>query len=445
MTTRHFPKDFLWGAATASFQIEGATKEDGRGESIWDRFCATPGKVRNGDTGDPACDHYHRWREDIGLMKELGLHAYRFSIAWPRVIPDGSGQVNQKGLDFYDRLVDGLLEAGIQPHATLYHWDLPQALQDRGGWASRDTAYAFARYADVTARRLGDRVKGWITHNEPWCASILSYWLGEHAPGLTNGAALDAAHHLLLSHGLAMPAIRAAAPRAEAGITLNFSPAHPASDSPADVAAARRHDGFFNRWFTDPVFKGSYPEDMLALYAQMGLTVPVQPGDLATIAAPIDFLGVNYYNRAVIKDEPGAPGLGYSSLRPEGEYTHMDWEVYPDALRELLVRLHQDYAPAKLYITENGAAYPDVVSADGAVHDPDRTRFLERHFAATRAAMAEGAPIRGFFVWSLMDNFEWAWGYTRRFGIVYVDYETQKRTLKDSAHYYRGVIAANGV
>ncbi|HWQ15121.1 MAG TPA: GH1 family beta-glucosidase [Roseiflexaceae bacterium] len=445
MTTRHFPKDFLWGAATAAFQIEGATKEDGRGESIWDRFCATPGKVLNGDTGDPACDHYHRWREDIALMKDLGLQAYRFSIAWPRIIPDGTGQVNQRGLDFYDRLVDGLLEAGIQPYATLYHWDLPQALQDRGGWASRDTAHAFARYADVTARRLGDRVKGWITHNEPWCASILSYWIGEHAPGLKNGPALEAAHHLLLSHGLAMPAIRAAAPRAEAGITLNFSPAHPASDSEADVAAARRHDGFFNRWFADPLFKGSYPEDMVALYARLGAAAPVQPGDMETIAAPIDFLGVNYYNRAVIQDDPGGPGLSYRSLRPEGEYTHMDWEVYPDALRELLVRLHRDYAPAKMYITENGAAYPDELSPDGRVHDAARTRFLERHFAATHQAIAEGAPVAGFFVWSLMDNFEWAWGYSRRFGIVYVDYETQRRTPKDSAHYYRGVIAANGV
>jgi beta-glucosidase len=440
-----FPEGFVWGAATASFQIEGATREDGRGESIWDRFCATPGKVANGDTGDPACDHYHRWRDDVALMRDLGLQAYRFSIAWPRIIPDGDGAVNQVGLDFYDRLVDELLAAGITPHVTLYHWDLPQTLQDRGGWPSRDTAHAFARYADVVARRLGDRVKHWITHNEPWCASWLSYWIGEHAPGLKNGPALEAAHHLLLSHGLAAPAIRAASPGAEVGITLNFSPAHPATDSEQDRDAARRHDGFFNRWFADPLFRGAYPEDMVALYAGMGAAAPVREGDMATIAAPIDFLGVNYYNRAVIRHDPEGQGLGYGTLEPEGEYTHMGWEVYPDALRELLVRLHRDYAPAKLYVTENGAAYPDELSADGAVHDAARTRYLERHFAAAHAAIAEGAPLEGYFVWSLMDNFEWAWGYSRRFGIVYVDYETQRRTLKDSAHYYRGVIAANGI
>jgi beta-glucosidase len=441
-----FPKDFVWGAATASFQIEGATKEDGRGESIWDRFCATPGRVLGGDTGDPACDHYHRWRGDIALMKELGLHAYRFSVAWPRIFPAGGGQLNEKGLDFYDRLVDGLLEAGITPYPTLYHWDLPQALQDKGGWANRDTAQAFAHYADVVARTLGDRVKHWITHNEPWCASILSHWLGEHAPGLKNGPAIEAAHHILLSHGLAVPAIRAAASGARVGITLNFSPAHPASDSPADVAAARRHDGFFNRWFADPVYRGSYPEDMVELYARMGTGAPVQPGDLETIATPIDFLGVNYYNRAVIKDDTGGDNpLGYTSVRPEGEYTHMDWEVYPDALRELLVRLHEDYAPGAMYITENGAAYPDELSPDGRVHDEARVRFLERHFAATHAAIQQGAPVKGFFVWSLMDNFEWAWGYSRRFGIVHVDYETQQRTPKDSAHYVRDVIARNTV
>jgi beta-glucosidase len=441
-----FPSDFLWGAATAAFQIEGATTADGRGESIWDRFCATPGKVLGGDTGEPACDHYHRWREDIALMKELGFHAYRFSVAWPRIFAAGTGQLNEKGLDFYDRLVDGLLEAGIQPYATLYHWDLPQALQERGGWANRDTAEAFAHYADVVARTLGDRVAGWITHNEPWCASILSYWLGEHAPGLREGPALDAAHHILLSHGLAVPAIRAAAPSASVGITLNFSPAHPASDSPEDVAAAHRHDGFFNRWFADPLFRASYPADMVELYGAHGLAAPVHPGDMETIAAPIDFLGVNYYNRAVIKHDPsGANMLGYTGLRPEGEYTHMDWEVYPDALRELLVRLHRDYAPPALYVTENGAAYPDELAADGRVHDEARSSFLERHFAAAHAAIAEGAPLKGFFVWSLMDNFEWAWGYSRRFGIVYVDYATQRRTPKDSARYVQDVIARNAV
>lgn len=445
MPTLSFPTGFLWGSATASFQIEGATKADGRSESIWDRLCATPGKVLNGDTGDPACEHYYRWRDDIAMMKRLGLQAYRFSIAWPRIVPQGVGPVNQAGLDFYDRLVDGLLEAGIIPFATLYHWDMPQVLEDAGGWPNRDTAYAFANYADVVARRLGDRVKHWITLNEPWCSSFLSYWIGEHAPGIKNGPAIAASHHLLLAHGLAVPAIRAAAPDAQVGITLNFSPADPASDSDADRAAAWRHDGFFNRWFLDPLYRGSYPADMIELYGRMGDGPPIQNGDMAAIAAPLDFLGVNYYNRAVIKDDPAAGGLGYSSIRPEGEYTHMDWEVHPDSLRQLLERLHRDYAPGPLYITENGAAYPDEVSPDGAVHDPARTRYIASHLAACHAAIGAGVPLKGYFVWSLMDNFEWAWGYSRRFGVVYVDYATQQRIPKDSALFFRDVAAANGL
>jgi len=445
MTTRRFPQGFLWGSATAAFQIEGATREDGRGESIWDRFCATPGKVLNGDTGDPACDHYHRWRDDITLMKSLGLQAYRFSIAWPRIIPQGRGQVNPAGLDFYDRLVDGLLDAGIRPFVTLYHWDLPQALEDAGGWPARDTASAFADYADVVVRRLGDRVKHWITLNEPWCSAFLGYWTGDHAPGIREGPVLAAAHHLLLGHGLALAALRAAYPDVQAGITLNFSPADPASDSDADRAAAWRYDGFFNRWYLDPLYRGAYPEDMLELYARLGQTPPVQPDDVRIIAAPMDFLGVNYYSRAVIRDDPQAGGLRYAHERPEGEYTHMDWEVHPDSLRRLLERLHAEYAPGVLYITENGAAYPDELAPDGGVHDPDRIRYIARHLVACHDAITAGVPLRGYFVWSLMDNFEWAFGYSRRFGIIYVDYATQRRILKDSALFMRQVIAANAV
>jgi beta-glucosidase len=445
MTTRRFPQGFLWGSATAAFQIEGATREDGRGESIWDRFCATTGKVLNGDTGDPVCDHYHRWRDDITLMKSLGLQAYRFSIAWPRIIPQGRGQVNPAGLDFYDRLVDGLLDAGIRPFVTLYHWDLPQALEDAGGWPARDTASAFADYADVVVRRLGDRVKHWITLNEPWCSAFLGYWTGDHAPGIREGPVLAAAHHLLLGHGLALAALRAAYPDVQAGITLNFSPADPASDSDADRAAAWRYDGFFNRWYLDPLYRSAYPEDMLELYARLGQTPPVQPDDMRIIAAPMDFLGVNYYSRAVIRDDPQAGGLRYAHERPEGEYTHMDWEVHPDSLRRLLERLHAEYAPGVLYITENGAAYPDDIAPDGSVHDQDRIRYLARHLVACHDAIEAGVPLRGYFVWSLMDNFEWALGYSRRFGIIYVDYETQRRIPKDSALFMRRVIAANAV
>ncbi|HMO57780.1 MAG TPA: GH1 family beta-glucosidase [Roseiflexaceae bacterium] len=441
-----FPEGFIWGSATASFQIEGAINADGRSESIWDRFCATPGAVYAGHTGEPACRHYELWRSDIALMRDLGLQAYRFSIAWPRVIPGGSGPVNAAGLDFYDRLVDGLLEAGITPYATLYHWDLPQGLQDRGGWANREIVDAFAAYADQVARRLGDRVKHWITHNEPWCVAFLGHLIGAHAPGIKNdlAATLAAAHHVLLSHGVAVPLIRAASAGAQVGATLNFSPAYPASESPADQAAARRHDGFFNRWFADPLYGRGYPPDMLDLYAAQGGMPPIREGDMATIAVATDFLGVNFYNRAVIRDAPGAAGLGYESLHPAGEYTDMDWEVYPDALRALLVRLQHDYDPPLLLVTENGAAYPDQIAANGSVPDPAREQYLRSHLAATQRAIDEGARLGGYFVWSLMDNFEWAFGYSKRFGIVYVDYETQVRTPKQSAYFYRDVIAANG-
>jgi beta-glucosidase len=371
------------------------------------------------------------------------LQAYLFSIAWPRILPEGTGAVNQAGLDFYDRLVDGLLEAGITPFATLYHWDLPQVLQDEGGWANRASVAAFTHYADIVSRRLGDRVKHWITHNEPWCTSFLGNYLGIHAPGFQQGPALAVAHHVLMSHGAAVPVLRANSAGAEVGITLNFSPAYPASDSAEDQAAARRHDGFFNRWFLDPLYGRGYPEDMVALYGPM--LPEISADDLATIAVPTDFLGVNYYNRAVIRDDPAAPPLRAGFVRPEGEYTAMDWEVYPDALRALLVRLADDYTPSKLYITENGAAYDDTLAPDGGIHDEARTRYLASHLAAVHAAIEAGAPLAGYFAWSLMDNFEWAEGYNKRFGIVHVDYATQRRTPKDSARFFSAAIARNGL
>ncbi|MDI1475602.1 GH1 family beta-glucosidase [Polyangium sp. y55x31] len=449
-----FPDNFVWGTATSSYQIEGAATEDGRGESIWDRFSKTPGKVNDGTNGDVACDHYHRYRDDIALMKDLGVRAYRFSVAWPRVLPKGRGEVNAAGLDFYDRIVDTLLAAGIEPFVTLYHWDLPQALQDEGGWTNRATAEAFVTYADVLSRRLGDRVKKWITHNEPWCASLLSHQIGLHAPGIRDyRAALSVSHHLLLSHGLAVPVLRKNSPGAEVGITLNLTPTVPASRSAADLDAARHHDGYFNRWFLDPLFGRHYPADMVADYIKAGHLPPegftdVRPGDLEIIATPCDFLGVNYYNRTVMRSDkvPEEQNLPRTEhLAPREEWTEMGWEVYPDGLRQILTRVHLEYGPAKLYVTENGASYSDAPDAEGRVRDERRTRFLRDHFIAARRAIDAGAPLAGYFVWSLLDNFEWERGYTQRFGIVWVDYETQKRIPKDSALWYRRVIAANGV
>ncbi|MCS6843382.1 MAG: GH1 family beta-glucosidase [Caldilineales bacterium] len=440
-----FPHDFVWGVATSSYQIEGAWQEDGKGESIWDRFSHTPGKVLNGDTGDVACDHYHRYVEDVALMRSLGIGAYRFSIAWPRVQPQGHGPVNPAGLDFYDRLVDALLAAGIRPFVTLYHWDLPQALQDRGGWGNRDVARWFADYAHIVARRLGDRVKHWITHNEPWVVAMVGHLIGEHAPGLQDPAlAVRVAHHLLLSHGLALEPIRSESAGCQAGITLNLIPMYPASDKGADLDAAARNDGFVNRWFLDPLLRGRYPEDMLALWEQI---VPeVDPDDLAVISRPIDFLGVNYYTRQVVKhDQEGNPLLQVALVHPPGEYTTMNWEVYPEGLYELLMRLHREYAVPALYITENGAAYPDVVDAEGRVRDPKRVAYLRSHLVQAHRAIADGVPLRGYFAWSFMDNFEWAHGYSQRFGLVYVDFATQERIVKDSGRWFGEAAQENGV
>jgi len=423
-----FPENFVWGAATAAYQIEGAYNEDGKGESIWDRFCRTPGKVQDGDRGDVACDHYHRYRDDIKLMKEISLNSYRFSIAWSRIFPQGKGQVNQDGLDFYERLVEGLLENGIEPFVTLYHWDLPQALQRKGGWANRDTVGYFEDYAEEVSKKLGDRVHFWITHNEPWVVSFHGHHSGVHAPGIKNlSTALKVSHHLLLSHGETVAILRDNGDeKTQVGISLNLSAVHPASESEEDKKAVKRFDGHLNRWFLDPIYKGSYPEDILALY---GDKVPeIRTQDLERISTKTDFLGVNNYFRAVIKADKKEAFLGLSSVKPSGaEYTEMNWEIYPLGIYELLKRIHNDYDGPVIYITENGAAFPDKIDENGRVNDESRIKFS------------------GYFVWSLLDNFEWAYGYSKRFGLIYTNYPTQKRIIKASGWWYKKVIEKNGV
>lgn len=430
-----FPRGFVWGVATASYQIEGAAHEDGRGESIWDRFSKTPGKVLNGDTGDVACNHYHLYKEDVALIKDLGVASYRFSLAWPRIMPKGGGTVNQRGLDFYKRLIDELLRQGVAPAVTLYHWDLPQVLEDKGGWLNRDTAKYFADYAMVAFEAFGDSVTSWITLNEPWCSAFLGYGNGEHAPGKKDFAShLTAAHHLLLGHGLALQGYRQLNLEAEIGVTLNLTPQYPASTSPQDLAATRKADGFQNRWYLDAIFKGAYPEDMEESLTYVDLAM--KPGDLELISRPNDFLGINFYSRGLIAaDEKGDP----QTQKPERSVTAMGWEVYPEALFDLLVRVHQDYGPIPLVVTENGAAYEDKLE-QGRVRDTQRQAYLEQHFARALRAIEAGIPLQGYYVWSLMDNFEWAFGYDRRFGIVYIDFETQERILKDSALWYRSFL-----
>lgn len=437
-----FPSNFVWGSATAAYQIEGAIAEDGRKPSIWDTFSRTPGKVMNGDTGEIACDHYHRYPADVALMKQLNLGAYRFSIAWPRVIPEGRGAVNQKGLDFYDRLTDELLQAGIQPYATLYHWDLPQALEDRGGWTSRDTAEAFVEYADAVSRRLGDRIKSYATFNEPWCSAVLGYGIGVHAPGKIDKAAQVAAtHHLLLAHGWAVPVLRRNAPQAEVGITLNLWSFDPATDSAADRQAAEEGFDLDNRVYLDPVFKGSYPETYHKWLDDV--QIPEQPGDLQAMNPPVDFLGINYYIRHVRKAVPGV--IGGEEVQVPGLYTSMDWEIYPQGLYDLLVRLNKEYTLPKVFIMENGEGDIETPDEKGELHDPLRTYFIQEHLVQLHRAIQDGVPLAGYFAWSLMDNYEWAWGYTRRFGIVYVDYASQQRIIKDSGHWYAGVAKNNAL
>ncbi len=445
MTRHTFPQDFLWGAATASYQIEGAWNEDGKGPSIWDTFAHTPGKIQDGSTGDVACDHYHRWQEDIALMKDLGVKAYRFSIAWPRILPEGRGRANEPGIEFYSCLVDGLLAAGITPFVTLYHWDLPQALQDQGGWPARATAEAFVEYTDIVTRALGDRVTYWATLNEPFVSAYVGYMEGRHAPGHRSlDEMLSASHHLLLAHGWAVPAIRANVRNAQAGIVLNLNAQYAASRSAADRAAAYRQDGLVNRWYLDPLNGRGYPPDQVAHYRRpMSF---VQPGDLDAIATPIDFMGINYYFRGIARARVPEDENLPRELTPNAEHTEMGWEVHAPGLYATLGRVWFDYRyPKTFYIAENGAAYADTVGADGTVDDPKRVAYYRDHLAQAARAVEAGIPLKGYFAWSLMDNFEWGYGYTKRFGLVYVDYETQRRIPKASADFYRRAIAENAV
>jgi beta-glucosidase len=475
-TSRAFPPGFLFGAATAAYQIEGAAHEDGRRDSIWDAFSREPGAVLNGDDGEVACDHYHRYVGDVALMRRLGLQSYRFSTSWARIRPDG-GPLEGRALDFYRRLVDELLDAAIRPWLTLYHWDLPQALQDRGGWTVRETADRFTEYALDVHDALGDRVSAWTTLNEPWCAAFLGHTAGAHAPGRRSAAeGMLAAHHLLLGHGQTVRALRERDPSLALGITLNLTVADPADPGePADVDAARRIDGQFNRWFLDPVFLGAYPADVLDDFREADpeavalLEEAVRDGDLETIATPLDALGVNYYHGDLVGGGPSpipTPPTDASTLRPigspfpshEGIFWHerglprtsQGWEVQPEGLTRVLRRVAAEYAgDLPLYVTENGAAYDDVPvdGADGGirVHDADRAAFLEAHLAAVLDAIEAGVDVRGYFAWSLLDNFEWAWGYDKRFGIVHVDFATQRRSLKDSAIGYSRIIAERAV
>jgi beta-glucosidase len=425
-----FPDDFIWGVATSAYQIEGAALEDGKGLSIWDTFCRKPGVIADNTNSDNGCDHYHRWEEDLNIIANLGVNAYRFSISWPRVRPGGSGAWNEKGLAFYERLIDGLIARGIKPYVTLNHWDLPDELQAKGGWANRDTVYRFVEYALEINKRFGDRIVSIATHNEPWVVAILGYERGVFAPGVKNlREAVQASHHLLLSHGMAVKALREQACKAELGIVLNLAPTHPATDSAADHAKAKLEDGRLLRWYMDPLFKARYPQDVLDYF---GDDAPqVQEGDMQIIATPMDYLGVNYYSRAVIS--AGEPWNVHCSGR---EVTDMNWEVYPEGLTELLLLLHHNYAVPPIYVTENGAAFKDRL-VNGHIHDTQRTNYIINHIAAVAEAMRGGVQMAGYMVWSLMDNFEWASGFEKRFGIVHVDFQTQKRTLKDSALWYR--------
>ena len=459
LATDAFPSGFLWGTATASYQIEGGVDEGGRGESIWDRFAHTPGRILNDDTGDVAADHYHRYREDVALMGELGLNAYRFSIAWPRLQPGGSGPLSGDGLGFYERLVDELLGAGIRPWVTLYHWDLPQALEDAGGWPIRDTALRFADYAVAIHERLADRVTDWTTLNEPWCSAFLGYASGHHAPGRTEPAAsIAAVHHLLLGHGMAVAAMRSARPEQRYGITLNLYPVTTVSDDADDLDAARRVDGLSNRLFLDPVLRGQYPDDMRDDLEPIAGSEFIANGDAESIAAPIDFLGVNYYSRHVVRaaradrtsdsarHEPAWVGANDVEKLDTGKpKTRMGWEIDATGLYDVLRRLTDEYDAPPLYVTENGAAFVDEVTSDGEVHDADRVAYLDAHFRAAKQAIDDGVDLRGYFVWTLIDNFEWSWGFDRRFGVVHIDFATQRRTIKDSGRWLAGVAAANGV
>ena len=443
MATLAFPEGFVWGAATASYQIEGAWNEDGKGPSIWDEFTHTPGKIKNGDTGDVACDHYHRYREDVALMKSLGLEAYRFSISWPRVLPEGQGAVNEAGLDFYSRLIDELLAAGITPTPTLYHWDLPLALHHLGGWPNVDTAGWFADYAELCFRRFGDRVSRWITLNEPQVVASVGYLSGHHAPGHRDQReCLHAGHTLLVGHGMAVQRLRSLLPEAEIGITVDLWPAHPATDSEEDRAAAQRW-AEANGWFLDPIFQGDYPAVMRDAYGEL---LPEFTGEQRSVVQEgIDFIGVNNYSRSVVRHNPAADPCQAEMVPPPGPITAMGWEIYPPGLAEVVKWVHERFAPPAIYVTENGAAFDDRPDASGRVEDEDRRMYIRDYLAEVHRTIGAGVPVRGYYVWSLLDNFEWAEGYSKRFGITRVDYDTLARTLKRSGEWYGEVVRSNSI
>lgn len=448
MGNNKFPESFVWGTATAAYQVEGAVYEGGRGESIWDRFCRMPGKVSAGDTGNIACDHYHRYKEDIQLMKSLGIKAYRFSVAWPRILPEGAGKVEKEGIRFYTDLTDELLKAGIEPYVTLYHWDLPQAMQDIGGWANPKMPEYFLEYCKVVFDALGDRVRHWITLNEPYCASMLGYYEGRQAPGIQDfSTALQAAYHLYIGHGKVVKYFRKQKLKGEIGITLNLMPRHPLGGKEENVKAARYADGYLNRWFLDPLIYKKYPDDMIALYKRKNIIVPDFTEDnMDLIGQPLDFLGLNYYNDTFIRSNPGKwPLEGEAEIPKYMQVTDRSWPITPDGLEEMLVRLKEEYHIKKILITENGASFNDIVTMEHTVEDTGRKDYLKRHLTAVHRALEKGVPVEGYFVWSLLDNFEWAFGYASRFGIIYVDFKTQERIIKSSGMWYAQCIKENAV
>lgn len=443
----NFPENFIWGSATSAYQIEGACSEDGKGESIWDRFCHLPGNIENGHTGDIACDHYHRYEEDIEIMKEIGIKSYRFSVSWPRIFPNGTGQPNQKGLDFYKRLTDCLLENGITPAITLYHWDLPQKLQDMGGWKNRDTTDYFTEYSSEMFKNFGDVVPMWVTHNEPWVVTLLGHLLGTHAPGIKDlRTSLEVSHHLLLSHGKTMKVFRDMNIDAQIGIAPNLSYNYPASQKPEDIAAAELSFSLMGRWFLDPIFKGHYPKNALEHYKNKGIDLSFSEEDLKLINQPIDFLAFNTYSSYFIKHDPAAES-GYAWAEPpfeNYEITEMDWIVHPEGLYDLLMLLDRDYGKPNLIISENGAAFKDEISSNGKIEDVRRIQYLKDYLTQAHRAIQDGVNLKAYYLWSFMDNFEWSFGYNKKFGIVHVDFETQERKIKDSGYWYKEVIKNNG-
>lgn len=448
MNTCVFPEGFVWGCATSAYQIEGAAKEDGRGESIWDRFCAVPGHIHGGDTGDEACDHYHRFEEDIQIMKAMGIKAYRLSIAWPRVLPIGREKINEKGIEFYSKLIDALLDAGIEPYVTLYHWDLPQAMQDIGGWTNPDMPGYFCDYARLIFERFAGRVKHWITLNEPYCAAFLGYYEGRMAPGIRDfSSALLAAYHMYIGHGLAVRCFRESGYEGEIGIALNLMGRLPLTDSEMDREAARRADGYLNRWFIEPIMLGSYPQDMIDFYLAKGIVLPkVSHEDMQLIGQKLDFIGLNYYNDFFVRSDTNQWPLGFVIENPSDmPKTDREWPITENGFADMLLRLTNEYGVKRIFVTENGASYHDVLSMEGTVEDGARCDYLRRHMHAMHRAIKEGAPVAGYFLWSLLDNFEWGSGYASRFGIVYVDYATQRRIIKKSGQWYASVIRNNAV